>query len=39
MKKIFLILVSMMMISCASYQQNEDDEPKQYELLTIKASV
>lgn len=38
MKKIFLILVSMMMISCASYQQNEDDEPKQYELLTIKAS-
>ena len=37
MKKIFLILVSMM-ISCASYQQNEDDEPKQYELLTIKAS-
>lgn len=38
MKKIFLILISIVMFSCISHQKNESDEPKQYELMTIKAS-
>lgn len=38
MKKIFLILISIVMFSCISHQKNESDEPKHYELLTIKTS-
>lgn len=38
MKRIIWILLPMVMLSCASRQQNEGDEPKHYELLTITAS-
>lgn len=38
MKRMIWILLPMVMLSCASRQQNEGDEPKHYELLTIKAS-
>ena len=38
MKRMIWLLLPMVMLSCASRQQNEGDEPKHYDLLTITAS-
>lgn len=38
MKRMIWILLPMVMFSCASRQQNEGEEPKHYELLTVTAS-
>ena len=38
MKKFLLIIIPVLMLSCASRQQNEGDKPKHYELLTITTS-
>lgn len=38
MKRIIWLLLSVVMLSCASRQQNEGDESKHYELLTVATS-
>ena len=38
MKRMIWLLLPVVMLSCASRQQNDGDEPKHYELLTITTS-
>ena len=37
MKRMIWLLLPVLMLSCASRQQNEGDEPKHYDLMTITA--